>query len=126
MTHALRMPDDHIRLDLDRLGHLIENLGPAEAEALVRRALDRLDSRLTELGQLARSGVRPPELVRLARGLAAIAEQIGMSKLARVARDVSVCAERGDEAALGATLARLQRVGERSRAALLDLAPQAV
>jgi hypothetical protein len=53
--------------------------------------------------------------------MVAIADQIGMASLARVARDVSSCAVRVDAAALGATLARLERIADVSLMAIWDM-----
>ena len=44
-----------------------------------------------------------------------------MGGLARVARDVTQCLDRGDGIAVAATLSRLIRVGERSLTAVWDL-----
>lgn len=55
------------------------------------------------------------------RMMIAIADQIGMHAVARVARDVTECLDAADSIALSATLARLIRVGDRSLNALWDL-----
>jgi hypothetical protein len=62
-----------------------------------------------------------PDLRKSARSIAAIADQIGMQTLARVARDVTACVDTGDRTGLAATLARLMRIGERSLTAVWDL-----
>ena len=49
-----------------------------------------------------------------------------MATLAHVARDVRICLRRGDPVALSATLARLDRVGDRSIHAVFDLDDQMV
>ena len=51
----------------------------------------------------------------------AIAEQIGMDVLARVAGDVTYCIDRKDTVALAATVNRLMRTGEGSLTAVWDL-----
>lgn len=60
-------------------------------------------------------------LAAAARGIQPIATEIGMPLLGQVTRDVCACIESGDAIALGATLARLLRVGERSLYAVWDL-----
>lgn len=50
----------------------------------------------------------------------AIAEQIGMTALARVAGDVAQTVDAGDTVATGATLSRLIRVGEKSLTVIWD------
>lgn len=53
--------------------------------------------------------------------MVAIAEQIGMAGLARVAGDVTNAIDEGDAVATAATLCRMIRVGERSLTAIWDL-----
>jgi len=60
-------------------------------------------------------------LRKASRSLVAIAEQIGMTVMARVARDVADCAKSQDPVPLAATLARLMRTGEESLTAIWDL-----
>ena len=60
----------------------------------------------------------------LAAALAAVirdAQLIGMATLARVGRHVLDCLDSGDPTALAATLARLDRIGDRSIHAVWDL-----
>jgi predicted deacylase len=59
-------------------------------------------------------------LRKCAKSLVAIADQIGMTALARVAGDVTGAVDAGDAVAAGATLGRLIRVGERSLTAIWD------
>ena len=58
---------------------------------------------------------------RGARLLAAIADQLGMSTTAQVARDVTRCLDMADPVALAAVVARLLRSGERSLLAVWDV-----
>jgi hypothetical protein len=62
-----------------------------------------------------------PELRKSVKSLIAIAEQIGMCKLARVAGDVGTAVDQADMVAVAATLSRLMRVGEASLTAVWDL-----
>jgi hypothetical protein len=60
------------------------------------------------------------ELRKNSRSLIAIAEQVGLQKLAAVAHDVMQSVDQNDEVAIAATLTRLVRVGERSLTAIWD------
>ena len=109
-----------VRLDSDRLGELYAQLGEAGAEDVVCRAMEELAVRLSHSERLFRQN-EMSDLRKSARSLVAIAEQIGMHSVARVAQDVTQCIDDGDRVALAATLARLLRIGERSLTAIWDL-----
>lgn len=111
--------EEPARMDHERVSRLFADLGPDAAEAVVTRALEELAVRLGNLDRLLCEG----DLERLrksARGMAAIADQLGMTALARVALDVTACVDAGDSVALAAVLARLDRLGERSLLAVWD------
>lgn len=112
--------NESVRLDPDRLGALYRQLGETGAEDVVCRAIEELAVRLGHCERLWRQqdhmGLR-----KCARSLIAIADQIGMTALARVAGDVTGAIDTGDTAAAGATLFRLLRIGERSLTAVWDL-----
>jgi hypothetical protein len=112
--------DEPVRLDPERLAMLFRQLGPAGAENVIARAMEELGHRLAELAPLRRDG-RLGDLSRRARSLIAIAEQIGLASFARVSGDVAICAARSDEPALAATLARLERIADRSLLAIWDM-----
>lgn len=124
MTHAIRVQGLHIRetvtVDHDRLSGLVDHLGHARAQDVLRRAMGELSERLALIGAAYRAGDRA-ELLQRVRGLGGIAEQIGMGTLSRVARDVMATAEADDNVALGATVARLGRLGEMSMDAVCEL-----
>ncbi|SEF58419.1 hypothetical protein SAMN05421751_102109 [Jhaorihella thermophila] len=109
-----------VRLDPDRLELLYSQMGEAAADDVICRAVEELAIRLTRTEQQWRNGDWH-EMARTARSLIAIADQVGMTKLARIAGDVVQAARAGDSAAVGATLFRLIRVGERSLTAIWDL-----
>ncbi len=111
--------EEPARLNHERLRRLFAELGPEAGEAVVTRALEELAVRLARLGR-AQSAGDIDALHRTARGMAAIAEQLGMEALARAARDACACAAAGDAVALAAVLARLDRLGERSLLAVWD------
>lgn len=108
------------RLDRVRLEMLVVELGEPGAERLVGRALDTIAVRLNRCERAWRSGDRG-RLVTSAEDLSKCAERIGLVTLDRVARDVIGSARAGDDAALGATLARLVRIGEASLMSAWDL-----
>lgn len=99
---------------------LRSDLGRPAAEDVVCRAMEELAHRLCLLQGQAMSGPRE-DLHKGLRALAAIADQIGLCSMSRVAHDVMACVELGDAVAEAATLARLARIGERSLTALWDI-----
>ena len=114
------LQNESVRLDSDRLGELYSQLGEHGAQDIVCRAIEGLAGRLSHCERLWRDDDWV-QLRKSARSLVAISDQIGMSALARVARDVTLAIDAADPPAVGATLFRLLRVGERSLTAVWDL-----
>lgn len=112
--------DEIVRLDPDRLNEIYIELGEARADDVVCRAMEELAIRLGQVEKHYRHD-RLDEMRKATRSLAAIAGQVGMPALARVANDVSTCLAMADPVALAATLSRMLRVGERSLAAIWDM-----
>lgn len=112
--------DEVVRLNPDRLEELYVQLGEAAAENVLCRALEELAVRLSHTERCYRKGGMD-DTRKAARSLVAIADQIGMQMLSRVAADVTACADSGDTVALAATLTRLLRIGERSLSEVWDL-----
>lgn len=124
MTAVLRMShEEPVRLDRDQLELLYVQLGTSGADHLVTHALEELAVSLARVRKQYRRG-RIDELRVSMRTLKALARQVGMTLLARVAQDVLDLTERDDAAALGATIARLARIGENSLIAIWDSAEQ--
>ncbi|MBD3665630.1 hypothetical protein [Sulfitobacter aestuariivivens] len=120
MTQVLQFrPTERVRLDPDRLGSLYAQLGESSAEDVVCRALEELALRLTQCDELYHAQDWPA-LRKNTRSLVAIADQIGMLMLSKVAGDVTHCIDEGNATALAATLSRLLRIGERSLTAIWD------
>ncbi|MBJ6372501.1 hypothetical protein [Sedimentitalea arenosa] len=121
MEHVTRLlKSETVRLDQDQLHGLYQQMGESGAEEVVCRAIEELAVRLSHCERHWRD--RDYQALRkCARSLIAIADQIGMNALARVARDVTIAADNGDYPALGATLFRLVRIGETSLVAVWDL-----
>ncbi|WP_311136180.1 MULTISPECIES: hypothetical protein [Pseudooceanicola] len=109
-----------VGLDPERLRQLYAQLGEAGADNVVCRAMEELALRFSHADRMLREG-RREELRKAVRSLAAIADQVGMTLLSRVAGDVGACLGGGDDVALAATFARLLRVGESSLMAIWEL-----
>ncbi|MCX7558049.1 hypothetical protein OS190_00615 [Sulfitobacter sp. F26204] len=112
-------PVENVNLDQNQLGGLYSQLGPAGAEDVLCRALEELSLRLSQSEELYRQG-QWHELRRNTRSLIAIADQIGMQALSRVANDVIRCIDQTNGVAIAATLSRLMRVGDRSLSAIWE------
>ena len=114
------MPSESVRLDSDRLGSLFQQMTAHDAEEMVCRAVEELAVRLSHCTVLWRQD-DVPGLRKSARSIIAIAGQIGMSTLARVALDVTQTVDRADRVATAAVVLRLERIGEASLNAVWDL-----
>jgi len=114
------MFDENVRLDSDRLAELYVQLGEAGAQDVVCRAMEELAVRLARISESYHANMTL-DLRKGAKGLIGIAEQIGMQRLADVARDVRSCVDENDPIALAATMARLLRIGDCSLTAVWDL-----
>ena len=112
--------DETVRLDRSQLEVLYQSLGPIGADKVVNHALEEISIALTRGLKEYRDG-RLDELRATVRAFVAVAQQVGMMTLARVARDVQELSMIHDPAALGATMARLERIGETSLVAVWDL-----
>ena len=112
--------DEPVRLDAECLESLYSELGPTGAENVVCRAMEELALRLADVTTLHHGGDWT-ELARVARSMGAIARQVGLSSVARVANDVAKCAQAGDPIALGATICRLERIADRSLTIVWDI-----
>ena len=113
-------PVERPAMDTAQIETLCTDLGRNAAEDVVCRAMEELAQRMCQLQTQARSGPRE-DMHKGLRALAAIADQIGLCSLSKVAHDVAACIEMGDAVAEAATLARLARTDERSLTALWDI-----
>lgn len=113
-------PTEPVGLDRDRLEHLYMQLGNNSADDVVSRAMEELAVRLAKV-QKCYNRADLVELRSTAKSMVAVAEQIGMTTFARVAADVAYLAAGTDIAALGAVVARLDRIGGGSLMAVWDL-----
>lgn len=109
-----------IQLDQVRLGTLYAQLGETGAENVVCRAMEELAVRMAQCDTLWRAN-NTKQLRKHARSLIAIADQIGMHRLALVAGTVTSCIDAEDDVAIAATLSRMLRIGERSLSAIWSM-----
>lgn len=112
LTHS-----EPVRFDPGRVADIYMELGEDRAEQLLSDAVEDVAVALSRLSKLGPHGSLT-EIADIAEGLSTRAEHCGMIDLARVAGDVRGAAAQIDLAALGATMARLARVGDRSLAAI--------
>ena len=121
MSAVLRLQhSEPVRLDRSQLEVLYQSLGPVGADKVVNHALEDLAVALARASEEYRAGEIEP-LRASVRSLVAVAQQVGMTLLARVGRDVLVLSSGDDGAAFAATMARLERIGEGSLVAVWDL-----
>ena len=113
------MRSESVNFDPDKLSVLYEQLGETGAEDVVCRAVEEMAVRLTHCERLWRQDDMA-SLRKSARSLIAIADQLGMTALAAIARDVTRAIDAEDGPAIAAILFRLMRVGERSLTAVWD------
>lgn len=111
---------EQVELDQVRLGALYVQLGDQGADSVVCRAMEELAARLSHCRQLWQDG-KAVQLRKNSRSLIAISEQIGMHRLAQVARDLTGCIDAQDHVAVAATLSRLIRIGECSLSAVWQM-----
>jgi hypothetical protein len=117
---AVLRHEEGVRLNSDCLVALYSRLGEAGAELFMVQALEELSVRLRDIQRLADAD-NPEELIRNASRVALAADQIGMSSLARVARDVAQAGGAGDMPGRAATIARMMRIADRSLTAVWDM-----
>lgn len=123
--HVTLQHFERARLDRDRLESLVRELGEPGAERIVGRAMEELAVRLSRLEVAYKAGDLAA-VAKAASSMVAVADQVGMASMARVARDVTITAHAGDGAGFAATVARLLRVGEASLMSVWDLQDMSV
>lgn len=112
-------PEEPARFNPDKLEDLCRRMGEARAEAEVAVALHRISEALPKIRPLLASD--EAAFVAGLEQMIADAELIGMATLSRVARSVLDSFGTENIVALSATMARLERVGDRSIHAVWDL-----
>lgn len=107
-------PRERIWLDPTRIGSLYAELGGAEVQALLDRALVELTGVHDDLrAQYVAHDIHG--FARNLRRIRRIADHLGLTTVARVADDVSACLDTGDPTAMAATWSRLSRSVEQAR-----------
>ncbi|HEU0223481.1 MAG TPA: Hpt domain-containing protein [Paracoccaceae bacterium] len=104
-------------MDGDMVRVLRRTIGTVESSELVEDAAFQLCERLSRLEALIARGDLEG-VHRLAHSMVGVSGQVGLMRLASVARDLMLCAMRGDRVAVRAVGARLTRLGEESLFAL--------
>ncbi|WP_114965770.1 hypothetical protein [Alkalilacustris brevis] len=122
MTNVVGLShEEGVIIDDVPLVRLVEVMGEGAAENVVNAAMREMSHRMAQMEQLYQAG-EAFSLGRDARRLARIGNEIGMTSLSLVARDVQRCAARGDMIAFSATWSRLIRIADRSLDAIYGLA----
>jgi hypothetical protein len=103
-------------LDGARIQLLRRSLGDQRCREIVAEVVFHLTDRMALLGEALCSGDRA-EAKALTSRLAGLAEQVGLSLFARVARDLHLCLRAEDPTAVASVHARLGRIAERGRSA---------
>lgn len=104
---------EEVSIDQRRIAEIVGELGQSAAHTLMQSALEHLALAVRDLRQAAGQGDLA-QVVHHADRLSRLAWQLGLVSLAGVAVDVARCAEAGDHASFAATLARIERVSNRS------------
>lgn len=110
-------PRESVRVDHEPLTRLYAALGAEGAEEVIMRAIEDISHRLSRI-EADHHACAFDRLERGTRMVAAVSAPIGLGDLSRIAAHVADCIARSDAAALGATVARLIRLG---RGAMLDV-----
>ena len=112
--------EERLRLDAGRLQGFLDQMDEDAGEEALCAALEGIARDVSRVAALARE----EDCAALRTALCALvpaADRVGVTTLARVARDALHCVETGDAVARAAVLARLARVGERSVAKVWDM-----
>ena len=111
-------------LDPGRIQLLRQSLGDQRCREIVAEVVFHLTDRLTLL-KAALAAEDRAEALALAPRLAGLAEQVGLTRFAQVARDLRDCLRAEDAVAAAAVAARLGRLAEASLGGVLRYADPA-
>ncbi|MGR3714266.1 MAG: hypothetical protein ACU0A6_14240 [Shimia sp.] len=121
MTHVSQLHfNEAAHVNEDDLTRLYIKMDYRQAERTIIAAIDALSQGLAEAETACSEGT-DRDLMAACRKTARAAQQLGMAKIATVARDVRVALHQDDQHAAQATLARLLRMGEPSMRALWQI-----
>ncbi len=102
-----------ILVDRRRIATLCRMHGLRDAESYLMERVGAIAQDLTHLQEVYHHG-SAATMAKQAQALSDAASEIGLTTLARVARDVAICARSGDGVAFAAVWARLGRAGDHS------------
>ncbi len=111
--------EEEIQVDQQRIREIVAELGEMAASNLIVAAMEQLSLALRQALRAAAQNDKV-QIAAHADRLSKLAWQVGLVTLAGVAVDVGRCSESGDMQALSATLARLERVANRSLMEIWD------
>ena len=107
-------------IDTARLEELFRRLGDHGAETHVIEAVEAISDLLAEVDGFVRRDALS-EIAPRAQQVSRLSADIGLTSLARVARDMSIAANRKDVVAFRAVWERLIRIGDRSLSQVWEL-----
>ncbi len=111
---------ERVLIDADRLADLLRRLGAARAEAYIADRVVEISDRLARIEQRQRRGAHAA-VAEDAQRVSQLAADVGLTSLARVARDLRVLSRREDPVAYRAVWQRLVRIGDRSLAQVWEV-----
>ena len=121
MTHVIELrPSERILIDSVTLGELFKRLGSAGAEDFVMETVEAISDTLAEVDALIRTEDQLDAIAPRALYVSHLSAQIGLTSLARVARDLQTAAQRPDMVACRAVWTRLVRIGDGSLMQIWD------
>jgi len=101
---------DMILVDRNLLAALCRKNGLRRAEALIAETVALIGTDMDRMHAIYRNG-GAAEMTACAQALSRHAAAIGLTTLARVTRDLALCARSGDGVAFAAVWARFERTG---------------
>lgn len=119
LVHEFR-PSERIIIDSARLEEVFQRLGDRGAEAYVMEAVEVISDLLAEVDGFVRQD-NLPQINPRAQQVSRISADIGLTSLARVARDMGIAASRDDVVAYRAVWERLVRIGDQSLALVWEV-----
>lgn len=108
-------------IEPDAIDLLKSNLGLTPGRDVVERAAFEISDRLTQLDAALIDG-QLDTVARISRSLVRLSDHIGMHKFSNVSNDLARCVEAHDFVAIASVSRRLQRLGETSLFAVVDMA----
>lgn len=111
-------PSEAIQVDSTVVAGLFRSHGAVVAENLLMEYVETITDRIMTLETESKDA---PQHVNHARSLAQLADEIGLTSLARSLHGVAQAAQEGNAAALPVLWDRVKRIGDKSLVMLWDL-----